>query len=92
VGTALVIGSVAIDAYAYSQNQLSGPQFTANTTMAGVALFGGPWGAAGAGLYYGVNTFYPGGVAGALDFSGHLADENRAYIPGFMLYGNGSKL
>ena len=71
VGTYTVAAGVAVDVYAYANGEISKEKLAANSTMAGVGVFGGPVGAIGSGTYFITDTFYPGG-AGQL-----LLDSNR---------------
>ncbi len=58
-GRGLAIGSIAFDAYGYNQGNISGAHLATNTTMTGVGVYGGWPGAAVAGSYFLIDTFYP---------------------------------
>lgn len=52
--------------------------------MDAVGAFGGPVGAGYAAIYYGLETFYPGGVAGALNRYGNQIQQNQAVNPNYL--------
>ncbi|MGQ0660912.1 LysM peptidoglycan-binding domain-containing protein, partial [Sphingosinicella sp.] len=54
----------ALDINSYRQGQISGGKFALNTFMGVVGMRGGPWGAAAAAIYFGVDAFYEGGWSG----------------------------
>lgn len=82
----------AVDGYAYRKNQISGAHFGINT---GVTIWGLGVGAAGmavpafigGALYFGIDTFYPGGFDGAMQMNGSLIEQNQQILgPRFNLY------
>jgi hypothetical protein len=86
-----VLGFV-FDGYAYRNNQISGIHFGVNT---GITAWGLGLGAAGmavpafigGALYFGIDTFYPGGMDGAMQKNGSLIEQNQQILgPGFNLY------
>ncbi len=76
---------VAIDSYAWSNNQISSAKFATNT---GVTVWGLGVGAVGMGIpafivgtaYFGIDTFYPGGFNGAVQMNGHLIKQNQQIL------------
>ena len=83
LGFGLTVVSAGLDLIAYQQKQLSAQHLAANLTMDGVGLMGGWVGAAYAAGYYGLETYYPGGAAGALNDYGKNIQENQAINPNY---------
>jgi hypothetical protein len=84
--------SIGLDAYAYRNNQISGTHFLVNT---GVTAWGAGIGWLGMGIpafvggtmYFGIDTFYPGGFYSAMQMNGDLIEQNQKILgPGFNLY------
>jgi hypothetical protein len=91
-GAASNLFSVGLDAYAYRNGQLSRAKFGLNTS---VTAWGVGVGAAGMAipavvsgvLYFGVDSFYPGGFNGAMQNNSNLIQQNQAILgSGFNLY------
>ncbi len=91
-GTAAVGIGVAVDSYAWWNNQISGIHLGVNT---GVTAWGLGVGAAGMAvpafiggtLYFGIDTFYPGGFKGAMKMNASLIEQNQQILgPRFNLY------
>jgi hypothetical protein len=91
VRSSAVLG-FAVDAYAFRDNQISGIHFGANTGITAWGLGVGAAGMAvpafiGGSLYFGMDTFYPGGFNGAMQMNGSLIEQNQQVLgPGFNLY------
>ncbi len=62
-GNLLAVVSTGMDAVAWHNGTISGAEFTFNLSLTGLG-YTGPQGAAVAGAYYLVDTFYPGGWLG----------------------------
>jgi hypothetical protein len=86
-----VIG-VAVDSYAWWNNQISGTKFGVNTTVSAWGLGVGAAGMAmpafiGGAAYYGIDTFYPGGFGAAMQMNASLVEQNQKILgPKFNLY------
>jgi hypothetical protein len=91
-GRASAVLGFAVDAYAYRNNQISGAHFGVNTGVTAWGLGVGAAGMAvpafiGGALYFGIDTFYPGGFNGAMQMNGSLIEQNQQILgPGFNLY------
>jgi hypothetical protein len=93
-GATFVIGTGldAIGVYNYYTKGANNPN-AVSPAKAGTNLGIGAWGminpatAVGAALYYGVDTFYPGGFNGAMQQNSSLIQQNQAILgSGFNLY------
>jgi hypothetical protein len=58
----------------------------ADSTVTAVGVFGGLPGSVFAGGYYALDTFYPGGPAGAMNDWANNVDENRKIIPNWTTF------
>lgn len=91
-GAASNLLSVGLDAYAYRNNQISGAKFGLNTSVTAWGVGVGSAGMAipgfvGGALYFGVDSFYPGGFNGAMQQNSSLIQQNQAILgSGFNLY------
>jgi hypothetical protein len=81
-GNLVAVVSTGMDAVAWHNGIISGGEFSLNLALTGVG-FMGPQGAAFAGSYYLVDTFYPGGAQGALIDYGKNVDTNQKIVPEF---------
>ena len=90
IGSAII--GFGIDAYAYRNNQISGVKFATNTGVSAWGLGVGAAGMAmpafiGGAVYYGIDTFYPGGFGGAMQMNASLVEQNQKILgPRFNLY------
>jgi hypothetical protein len=75
--------SVVLDLSAYGTGQISGLKLGADLSVDAVGALGGAGGAGLAGIYYGLETFYPGGAAGALNDYGKNIQQNQAINPNY---------
>jgi len=99
VGKILGYGTLALGTafdgygvYNYYTNGANSPN-AVHPGKAGLNLGVGVWGlmnpatATGAALYYGIDTFYPGGFNGAMQNNASLIQQNQAILgPGWNLY------
>jgi len=87
LGSALTVASAGFDLYAYyglrNHGGLTQGTLSVNLTM-DVVGFMGPSGAGLAAMYYGLQTFYPGGAAGALTDYGNNIQQNQAIDPDYL--------
>jgi hypothetical protein len=84
--------SVFLDAYGYDTGQISGEKLSVDLAVDAIGATGGLPGAVFAGTYYGLETFYPGGAAGALNDYSNIIQQDQAADPNWLLqvYGNKS--
>jgi len=69
---------VALDAYGAWSGIISPTELSIDLMVDAIGAFGGLPGAAIAGTYYGLQTFYPGGAAGAFNEYSNLIEESQA--------------
>jgi RHS repeat-associated protein len=72
LGRATIVVGIAADVVSVKTGAMSKEKFGENRVVDGISLFGGPYGAAAAGGYYLLDTFYPGG------FNQAVRDGNQA--------------
>jgi hypothetical protein len=72
-----------LDLFGYAGGDLEGGHFAVNTGFGVIGLYGGPYGVIGAGAYFLIDTYYPGGLGGALSVYARTLRSVRQYDPTF---------
>lgn len=69
-GRTLAAGAFVVDAYAYSQGNISGGKFALNTAVSAIGVWGGPIGAGVALGYFAIDYLYPDAIQNGLNYLG----------------------
>lgn len=87
VGIAVV--GLAMDYAAYRRGDISATKFWVNQGASAVGILGGTHGAVAAGIYFGVDAFYPGGWNGVgIDISNSVSNTWNTFTQGISQYDN----
>jgi RHS repeat-associated protein len=84
IGHVSLAGSVILDGAGYFTGDVKPGKLAVDLAVDAVSSRGGGWGAAFGATYYGLETFYPGGAAGALNDYDNIIEQNQKINPSYL--------